>query len=716
MREIEEFIRNKAARVLESRGVDIEQPLMDSLGRVLKAEDERGLPLIHSDEDYNHIMDWLVASVANREPWLERVNDDGVPLKLAKFGTFQQIVDEANKAMRKMNTRGASGVGAGEIVHSFDDGWAMVRLRSREELDHESSQMQHCVGHGGYDEAVLRGSIGIYSLRDPAGNSHATLEMDHSGPGDVIDQIKGKQNRVARRDYFAKVVAWLDTLEDYSYPLHVKDHPSGWTTDFMFKLVELAKLDPGSVFSGNLEYNISDHDTVEDSGEAPIKLALPVDLTIKGNLTIKSGVGPIREFILPEGLKVIGDINLIGVTVNMDAIQGRAVQITDCHIKRLPRRLKRAVAITRCTFAKSFETGEGTVFAGFVSLSASNIETAMDAMSFEGDLELDHIQGWIGCGQHPCLKVPGDLKVRNSQLKFFQAVKVGGAFTLDQTTVVQAPECIHVGKNFHIHRSDVYQLPDDMKVGGAFEVTGGSNLKHVPEKAVLGGDVILRQTDVKLGGRKFFSGNLVLVRADLARPAPYTRVAGDLTIDDCDFSKIPKGLDVGGSFTFKGSLMTELAADIRVGKDLNLEGSHISSLPPNMSIPGNLNIRRLLRFSIPTGVTIGGALLAEGSGIRHLPADLKLRDLMASDSFIEELPDDFSIKGSLDISTTVVSCLPNNLHVGGTADFRESEIAEIPACAKIQGGVLMDDDVVDMRLGEGGQRNEGSRHAGPRMP
>ena len=46
-----------------------------------------------------HIRDWLVGAVIRHDPWLDRLNPDGVPLKLAKFGRFEQIVDEIEYTM-----------------------------------------------------------------------------------------------------------------------------------------------------------------------------------------------------------------------------------------------------------------------------------------------------------------------------------------------------------------------------------------------------------------------------------------------------------------------------------------------------------------------------------------------------------------------------------------------------------------------------------------
>lgn len=57
----------------------------------------------------------------------------------------------------------------------YPDGFQWVEVRSPEALEMEGNVMGHCVG--GYCEDVERGVSKIYSLRDPKGNSHVTVEV-----------------------------------------------------------------------------------------------------------------------------------------------------------------------------------------------------------------------------------------------------------------------------------------------------------------------------------------------------------------------------------------------------------------------------------------------------------------------------------------------------------------------------------------------------------
>jgi hypothetical protein len=89
----------------------------------------------------------------------------------------------------------------GEVVFAFDDGWAMQELTTDDQLTAEGAVMQNCVGD--YCAQVAEGGSAIYSLRDPQGRPHATLEF---GVGqDMFLQVKGKQNELPKEEYLVRL-------------------------------------------------------------------------------------------------------------------------------------------------------------------------------------------------------------------------------------------------------------------------------------------------------------------------------------------------------------------------------------------------------------------------------------------------------------------------------------------------------------------------------
>jgi len=88
-------------------------------------------------------------------------------------------------------------VSQGEVIYTFDNGWTVQWLRTQEQLGDEGAAMQHCVG--GYGHEVSSGKTAIYSLRDPRGKPHATIE--YSNLHRDFAQIKGKQNVTPAEKY-----------------------------------------------------------------------------------------------------------------------------------------------------------------------------------------------------------------------------------------------------------------------------------------------------------------------------------------------------------------------------------------------------------------------------------------------------------------------------------------------------------------------------------
>lgn len=75
-----------------------------------------------------------------------------------------------------------------ETVFDYGNGWRIVKVHP-DNLAWEGDQMGHCVG--GYCDLVEKGDSIIYSLRDPKGMPHATIEVNGKfahGPNDAFEQ------------------------------------------------------------------------------------------------------------------------------------------------------------------------------------------------------------------------------------------------------------------------------------------------------------------------------------------------------------------------------------------------------------------------------------------------------------------------------------------------------------------------------------------------
>jgi hypothetical protein len=80
-------------------------------------------------------------------------------------------------------------------------------------LKNEGTQMGHCVG--GYTDDVANGYSRIFSLRDPKGGAHVTIEALPLSNGKLeINQIKGKQNGPVVEKYRSTIQDFLNSKSD----------------------------------------------------------------------------------------------------------------------------------------------------------------------------------------------------------------------------------------------------------------------------------------------------------------------------------------------------------------------------------------------------------------------------------------------------------------------------------------------------------------------
>ena len=100
-----------------------------------------------------------------------------------------------------------------EPVYTFHDGWHIDKV-GPEDVAKEGNMMGHCVG--GYGSEARQGLI--YSLRDPKGEPHVTIEFDRDPTSGVqqadILQAQGKQNRSPIAEYQEKLDEWYGHLDE----------------------------------------------------------------------------------------------------------------------------------------------------------------------------------------------------------------------------------------------------------------------------------------------------------------------------------------------------------------------------------------------------------------------------------------------------------------------------------------------------------------------
>jgi hypothetical protein len=259
------------------------------LGRLFIKEDGRGgdWKALAASVDGRHIADWLRAAVANGEPWLTNVDGQSRAKKLMKFGKVEQVTAEADKAMAKANQTKIAHVANGneEFVMELGDWLYVVRLLTPEALDYESSIMQHCVGNGGYDEALASGERQFFSVRGVTGKPHVTIDIDTASGW--VNEMKGKQNAHPDPAYVEALTPFFRARPSVRFMRN-----TGLIFDQHRKLVHVRSLPDGTVVDGDLRISGGD------------ELVLPKNLTVKGDVEITF----VKKVRLPETFSVGGTL------------------------------------------------------------------------------------------------------------------------------------------------------------------------------------------------------------------------------------------------------------------------------------------------------------------------------------------------------------------------------------------------------------------------
>jgi len=367
-------------------------------------------PRAEMREGIAHVADWLAAALVNKEEWLNDLDERGRPKKLGKLGSLDRAVKEADRAMLLAVQKGAAQLYEDEEGHEqtetvFEGGYRMVRLLSPSALDKESAAMGHCIGAGGYDGRVRAGTHAYYSLRDPFGKSHATLEV--ALESNALLQCQGKENKLP----VAKYMPFIQTFIK-EHKLKLGDAPARYTG--------LIEQDGEYYDARNLPENLRVGGDI-DLRDIAIT-SLPGGLTVGQNLYL-SGTA-ITE--LPEGLTVGGFLDLSGTAITSlpeGLTVGQNLYLSGTAITELP---------------------EGLTVGGGLYLSGTAITSLPEGLTVGGFLDLSGTA---------VTSLPGGLTV-------------GGGLDLRGTAVTSLPEGLTVGGGLYLGGTAITELPEGLTVGG----------------------------------------------------------------------------------------------------------------------------------------------------------------------------------------------------------------------------------------------------------
>lgn len=105
-------------------------------------------------------------------------------------------------------------------------------------------------------------------------------------------------------------------------------------------------------------------------------------------------------------------------------------------------------------------------------------------------------------------------------------------------------------------------------------------------------------------------------------------------------------------------------------------------------IKGTLDMSNTIITQLPAGLEVGGDLYMDNTPIAQFPADLKVRgSLSLSETFITQLPAGLKVGGYLELSETPIAQLPADLKVESDLVLRYTPIDQLPAGLEVGGNL-----------------------------
>jgi hypothetical protein len=533
----------------------VRHALSYSLGRVFANMERRGENWRDSIDmaGEDHIVDWLTSAVINNEHWLSNVDAHGRPKKLLKFSTVADITGEADRAMIAFarNNRTIKPVDGDEaLVTQLADGFHIVRLMTPRALDAESGLMQHCIGQGAYDRKVASEHYHFYSLRDPWGKPHATLEVDLRRL--VLIQCQGKQNTAPVERYLELLVGFLTARGIVFGQVH-PHHP------FVF----------------------------DEAGNRHPVCDLPDGFTVRSDLCVcPQSLAGNKKASLPRRLTVHGDFAAKGVTLARLPAQLKAVfkiRLDECVIEQPGGYMAAA------SFRASKITAPNGICARLLMRGGIAAAGVREAKVFP---EVRHAeQVWIANSDFEDLRNVRPKKLLTIKgcgpMRLADDLEVGSLLITD-TAITSLPESMRVKETLQLTNTRVVSLPRSIDLDDTLSLMG-SPITELPENIRVGKSTVLSGTGIKALPRGCsFQGGINLSNSSVEdiEALADTVVDGVLNIENSKVSRLPDGLRVEGQLRARGSALSSVGQGVSIGGYADITGTPLAAIGPMMTVEG----------------------------------------------------------------------------------------------------------------------------------
>jgi hypothetical protein len=490
----------------------VAEMLMLSVGRIIKkaaGDDPRATmhALGQHEQAIRHVADWFKAAHLEDASWIANVDDLGRPKKLMKFGSIDRMVVEADKVMLRKShgiQRRALIDGAEEVVATLDEGFSIVRLLTPEALDAESVEMQHCIGHGAYDDRLEGNDDLFLSLRDQRGRAHATVHIERR----TVVQISGKQNAMPVSRYFLRLASYLTSQGFYLGDI-CTGH-CGWIVDV----------------DGNLHPMDGLPDELRVPGNVYIEGSAPASIIAGGNVVVglKDGDRPPLRIETPGGISLVGS----GFKVVPDIRCGGELVVSSTMIESLPRGLSVKGLTVMSTPLKTLP--DDIVNIGHLFLEETGVSELPDSLWQMAD------------GKS---KSYGRVSIYNTPISSLGSLEVAiGELVLVSTDLKSLPDGLEVGGNLRIYsRNPVeFKVPKQLSVDGSINIDVRGDLTFLGDDFKAPNALSVCGENIRFP-RAVSCGSLSVIRSTVRTMPRSISVRDSFNLGDTEIDRFPRHIE-----------------------------------------------------------------------------------------------------------------------------------------------------------------------------
>lgn len=252
------------------------------------------------------------------------------------------------------------------------------------------------------------------------------------------------------------------------------------------------------------------------------------------------------------------------------------------------------------------------------------------------------------------------------------------------------PDNLTITGNVIINNAKLKKLPNGLHIEGDLNISD-TEIKILPKNLTVEGSLLTHNANIsKIEEGLVVNGNLNLSQEANIKSLPEgTIVDGDLDLRNTGISKLPESLrHINGSADLGNTKIKKLPDSFYVKGDLNLFNLSITKLPKNLNVGGNLILAYTKITALPKDLVVGGTVGAESLNITSIPKGISVGGLNLGSTKVIKLPDNLYIKNDLNLRYTPIEILPKGLHVDGKLNLSLTNVKKLPDDLVVNGGII----------------------------